>query len=170
MRAAEQAEDNPVRGASDLQALEVGADRILFIGVTCGLSAPYVAGQLRQVCNAPAGQYAGAVLLGFNQETQARRSVIEGWDRTFAEELAATRAALASFPPTSAERTFFWLCNPAVGPEALSGSTRMKVAESTLSCTISIHVNTAVNDIDFSLPTGVSNSFFIEFSSGALIL
>jgi len=171
MRAAEQAEDNPVRGAADLEAAELDADRILFIGVTCGLSAPYVAGQLRRVCDAPPGKYIGAVLLGFNQESQARRSIIEGWDRTFAEELAATREALAAFPPIpSTSRPFFWLCNPAIGPEALSGSTRMKGGSATkmiLDALFSVALQTSSNtdeidDASHSTTTSHADQLLVE--------
>jgi len=33
-------------GAADLEALTRDADRVMLFGITCGLSAPYVAGQI----------------------------------------------------------------------------------------------------------------------------
>ncbi len=34
------------QGRADLEAVTKGFDRVIFVGVTCGLSAPYVAGQI----------------------------------------------------------------------------------------------------------------------------
>jgi N-acetylmuramic acid 6-phosphate (MurNAc-6-P) etherase len=42
--ALEQKEDDPHAGAEDLKQIEKKCKNILLIGITCGLSAPYVAG------------------------------------------------------------------------------------------------------------------------------
>ena len=39
-------EDDPVTGAAELQAVVASHEATLLVGITCGLSAPYVAGQL----------------------------------------------------------------------------------------------------------------------------
>lgn len=46
-----------------------GKERVLYIGITCGLSAPYVAGQLQYCMDNP--QFI-PVLVGFNPENLAR--------------------------------------------------------------------------------------------------
>lgn len=40
------AEDDPILGRQELEAVLAGKQKALFVGITCGLSAPYVAGQL----------------------------------------------------------------------------------------------------------------------------
>lgn len=110
-------EDDARRGAEELdEALGGGAGRALYVGVTCGLSAPYVGGQLdcamdREGC--------AAALVGFNPVALARDAPVEGWGgRTFrrvAERLDALRGDGQH-----------GVVNPAVGPEAVTGSSRMK--------------------------------------------
>jgi N-acetylmuramic acid 6-phosphate (MurNAc-6-P) etherase len=44
-------EDDPQQGAADLQSVEAEANGapVMLIGITCGLSAPYVAGQVKSI-------------------------------------------------------------------------------------------------------------------------
>ncbi|XP_071487786.1 glucokinase regulatory protein-like [Diadema antillarum] len=114
-------EDSPGHGSKDLQELErslasQGCQRILFIGITCGLSAPYVAGQL-DYCLEHAEQYT-PVLLGFNPVSLAKDQPIKHWDQTFlsvAKRMEAVAVASQAF-----------ILNPVVGPEAITGSSRLK--------------------------------------------
>lgn len=50
-----------------------------FFGITCGLSAPYVAGQIDYAMHQP--NYT-TVLVGFNPVTLARDTPIEKWHKT----------------------------------------------------------------------------------------
>uniref|UniRef100_A0A672FSH5 SIS domain-containing protein n=1 Tax=Salarias fasciatus TaxID=181472 RepID=A0A672FSH5_SALFA len=98
-----------------------GKKQVLFIGISCGLSAPFVAGQLDFCLRRP--EVYTPVLIGFNPATQARSDPIPGCSFTFLsvvrrlQERAETRDA--------------FLLNPAVGPEAVSGSSRMKGGSAT---------------------------------------
>jgi hypothetical protein len=90
----------PWAGAKDLQEIAQDADHVILFGITCGLSAPYVAGQIdysmHQVCyrdnnnnalesdlNIVSGQpnYT-TVLVGFNPVQLARSAPIEKWNKT----------------------------------------------------------------------------------------
>lgn len=96
-------------------------DRIVYIGVSCGLSATYVGAQLEYATSHP--QYA-AVALGFNPVPLAKSSVVSGWGSSMQKVLIdmQTKAAAA----TPATRRHF-VINPVVGPEAIQGSSRLKV-------------------------------------------
>ena len=74
-------EDDWRKGQEDLARVSSNKTRVLYIGITCGLSAPYVAGQLDYCMNHP--DVFIPVLLGFNPVSQARRNVIEGWSKSF---------------------------------------------------------------------------------------
>ncbi|KAM8903567.1 glucokinase regulatory protein isoform 3-T3 [Spinachia spinachia] len=114
-------EDDAQLGALSLQKVCEGQKSVLFIGISCGLSAPFVAGQLDFCLQHP--EVFTPVLVGFNPTHQARDERIRGCSFTFRsvvrrmEELAKRRGA--------------FLLNPAVGPEAVSGSSRMKGGSST---------------------------------------
>ena len=93
-----------------------GADASIFCGITCGLSAPYVGGQIEAAL-----KHKGCtpVLIGFNPINLARNVPVEGWDRTtFQVFTDLEKASLAG------ESCF--VLNPVVGPEAVTGSSRMK--------------------------------------------
>lgn len=117
IQAQEGAEDDPHQGIADLQSAAAGADEVFFVGITCGLSAPYIAGQMEAAMDRPGGF---AVLLGFNPLELSRNTPIEGWPGTFLD--TARRAAAA---PNAA------LLNPVIGPEPVTGSTRMKSGTAT---------------------------------------
>jgi N-acetylmuramic acid 6-phosphate (MurNAc-6-P) etherase len=104
---------------------------LAYIGVTCGFSAPYVAGQLNAIRLFLKGKHSvfptscrlhvtTACLLGFNPMSRARSTPIEGWNRSFADVCAKV---FASDAPGANK---FAVVNPIVGPETLTGSTRMK--------------------------------------------
>ncbi|XP_070813984.1 glucokinase regulatory protein [Chaetodon trifascialis] len=114
-------EDDPRLGMLSLKKICEGKRRVLFIGISCGLSAPFVAGQLDFCLQHP--EVYTPVLVGFNPSHQARDEPIPGYAFTFSrvvqrmQELAKSQKA--------------FLINPAVGPEAISGSSRMKGGSAT---------------------------------------
>lgn len=112
VQAQEGAEDNPAQGITDLKAAIEGADDVFYVGITCGLSAPYIAGQLEEMLGR---EDSHSVLLGFNPLKQARGTSVEGWPFTFRDTAQRAREA-----PSATVLT------PIVGPEAITGSTRMK--------------------------------------------
>lgn len=133
IEAQEHSEDDVALAAANLEPFlsesQVDADRLLvYIGVTCGLSAPYVAAQL-DACMRANDSGARAVpvvpiLIGFNPVAAARSVVIERWDgRSFRDVALALQQRCAD------GRHF--VINPIVGPEAIAGSTRMKGGSAT---------------------------------------
>lgn len=114
-------EDDPRLGVLSLKKVCEGKKRVLFIGISCGLSAPFVAGQLDFCLQHP--EVYMPVLVGFNPAHQARDEPIQDCTFTFhsvvqrMQELAKSQKA--------------FLINPAVGPEAISGSSRMKGGSAT---------------------------------------
>ncbi|XP_033873455.3 glucokinase regulatory protein isoform X2 [Acipenser ruthenus] len=117
----EASEDNPHLGVEALKRVCAGKKKVLFIGISCGLSAPFIAGQLDFCLNNL--DVFTPVLVGFNPVNMARNEIIEGWHLTFRqvaekmEEVQETRRA--------------FILNPAVGPEGISGSSRMKGGSAT---------------------------------------
>lgn len=116
--AQEGAEDNAQQGIADLVAASEGAGKVFYVGITCGLSAPYIAGQLAHMLDGK--QDGHAVLLGFNPVELARDTAIESWDGSFKDIAVRT----AGSPNAT-------VLNPIVGPEPITGSTRMKSGSAT---------------------------------------
>uniref|UniRef100_UPI003AB0A12B glucokinase regulatory protein n=1 Tax=Centroberyx gerrardi TaxID=166262 RepID=UPI003AB0A12B len=114
-------EDNPKLGMLSLEKLCEGKRRVLFIGISCGLSAPFVAGQLDLCLQHP--EVYTPVLVGFNPAFQARDEPMPGCTFTF-------RSVVDRMQELATSQTAFIL-NPAVGPEAISGSSRMKGGSAT---------------------------------------
>lgn len=117
IKAQEGAEDDPNQAVDDLKALTDGADSILYIGITCGFSAPYIGGQLDYLMEK---ENAFSILLGFNPVELARDHDVENWDRTFRQVVEKT----AKHPRCA-------VLNPIIGPEPVTGSTRMKGGSAT---------------------------------------
>ncbi|XP_034966703.1 glucokinase regulatory protein isoform X3 [Zootoca vivipara] len=114
-------EDNALLGIEDLNKVCEGKKKVIFFGISCGLSAPYVAGQL-DFCMNNLDIYV-PVLVGFNPVTMARTDKIEGFHSTFrqvAERMEKLQETHQAF-----------ILNPAVGPEGLTGSSRMKGGSAT---------------------------------------
>ena len=111
-RAKEGVEDSPQAGIRDLEALPLPEGPSVLIGITCGLSAAYVAGTIHA---AMAANYDAIAVLGFNPAEAANRRPLPGLDDDFHGLL--TRLA---------NRQGGYLLLPIVGPEPLTGSTRMK--------------------------------------------
>jgi N-acetylmuramic acid 6-phosphate (MurNAc-6-P) etherase len=117
IQAQEGAEDDPHQAQKDLKQCIGNAERVLYFGITCGFSAPYVAGQLEYALDNPQWH---AVLVGFNPVELARATPVENWPVSF--KVTAERVA-------SAENGS--ILNPIVGPEPITGSTRMKSGTAT---------------------------------------
>ena len=92
-------EDDAQQGAADLKQVLAGEEDYFLIGISCGLSAAYVAGQVM------ATRADRAAVIGFNPVCYAKPCMAE----------AVARAESAQL-----------LLNPIIGPEAVSGSSRMK--------------------------------------------
>ena len=143
----ELAEDNTSKGVSDLQDVIQRADAVgspvMVIGVTCGMSAPYIAGQLdytlRQIARADTSMADfTSCLVGFNPTSLARDIPIEMWSErtkdephTFRDVAQILEAGILQDAPESPRHV---LVNPVVGPESLCGSTRMKGGSATKIC------------------------------------
>ena len=102
-------EDDPIRAVRDLHRATVQSKQVCLIGITCGLSAPYVAGQVDHVLdqaeqnddgdtsNTTAGttttQYS-TIMIGFNPDHLARDNPIELWkDRATAQTAQTAKTA-----------------------------------------------------------------------------
>lgn len=110
--AQEGAEDDPVAAVRDIERAFQGCKEGIYIGITCGLSAPYVAAQLDWVLNHPPFR---AVLIGFNPTNRSRTAQIPVLNCSFADVVAR----MVDHPD-------HLIINPVYGPEAVQGSTRMK--------------------------------------------
>ncbi|XP_077955544.1 glucokinase regulatory protein [Gasterosteus aculeatus] len=114
-------EDDAELGVLSLQRACEGQKSVLFIGISCGLSAPFVAGQLDFCLQHP--EVYTPVLVGFNPTHQARDERIPGCSFTFRSVVQRMQEL--------AKRGGAFVVNPAVGPEAISGSSRMKGGSAT---------------------------------------
>ncbi|NLX20740.1 MAG: hypothetical protein GXY55_03585 [Phycisphaerae bacterium] len=117
IKAQEGAEDDPHQAITDLEPLIAGKKRILYVGITCAFAAPYVASQLWHLSS---DARAKCILMGFNPENRARDMEVENWDKTFADVVRAING-----------RPNCMILNPVVGPEPVTGSTRMKGGSAT---------------------------------------
>jgi N-acetylmuramic acid 6-phosphate (MurNAc-6-P) etherase len=112
-------------GARELAEIIGSKKKVMFIGITCGLSAPFVAGQLEY---AMSRADTTTVLMGFNPVHLSRNGEIELWkerkgdsdNRSFRD--VATKLASIQGP-------HHIILNPVVGPEPVTGSSRMKVID-----------------------------------------
>ena len=107
-------------------------------GITCGLSAPYVAGQ---IAHSMAQANHVTVLVGFNPVALARNVPIEKWHRTCAEvgsrcdvrRCVSEEQVFTDLAEQQARHTQrHFVLNPIVGPEPVTGSSRMKGGSATL--------------------------------------
>jgi N-acetylmuramic acid 6-phosphate (MurNAc-6-P) etherase len=117
--AKESVEDNPHLAVDELKKYLTESKEYMYVGITCGLSAPFVAGQLDFTMKA---DNIVSVLLGFNAVELARNNPIEGWDKTF-------RQVADELVQKMDENHI--ILNPIVGPEGVTGSTRMKGGSAT---------------------------------------
>ncbi|KAM5293460.1 glucokinase regulatory protein [Ctenodactylus gundi] len=117
----ERTEDSALHGIEELKKVAVGKKRVIVIGISVGLSAPFVAGQM-DYCMDNTAVFL-PVLVGFNPVSMARNDPIEDWNSTFRQ--------VAERMQKMQEKQEAFVLNPAVGPEGLSGSSRMKGGSAT---------------------------------------
>ncbi|XP_076834554.1 glucokinase regulatory protein [Brachyhypopomus gauderio] len=117
----ESPEDSASLGALMLEKACTGKKHILFFGISCGLSAPFVAGQLNFCLNKL--EIFTPVLIGFNPIYMARTEPMQDCPCHF-KELVERMSEMQN-----QQKAF--VLNPVVGPEALSGSSRMKGGSAT---------------------------------------
>ncbi|EFC48924.1 hypothetical protein NAEGRDRAFT_78308 [Naegleria gruberi] len=124
----EAAEDKPDIGARDLVNVisNTKTERGLFIGITCGFSAGYVAGQVMQLSEDKSLGF-DSVLFGFNPKELARDSPIEGWR----DGNISFKDVIENVEKNQSREDEFFFLNPIVGPESITGSTRMKGGSAT---------------------------------------
>ncbi|EGG21677.1 hypothetical protein DFA_01563 [Cavenderia fasciculata] len=122
----EGAEDDTVAAIKDIQSVLDNRKNttLVYIGITCGFSAPYVAAQIDYLLNTVKGNHIVS-LMGFNPLDRARKIKIEQWDRSF-NDVALNLYQRALETPSQ-----FFFINPVIGPEPLTGSTRMKSGSAT---------------------------------------
>lgn len=107
-------EDDPKTGVKDLlNATKNIKGTILLIGITCGLSAPYVGGQIEYAMNKPNFI---TVLIGFNPIQLSRNTKVEKWDGKTFKDIALQFNEL-----TKNYNTNCFILNPICGPETITG-------------------------------------------------
>lgn len=123
--AQEGSEDDPYQGVRDLKQIIGDTQTVGYFGVTCGLSAPYVAGQLDYLLEQFDRKLLKgfACLHGFNPVDRARNTPIENWNKTFLQVAKKVEKHKQCI-----------ILNPVVGPEPITGSTRMKSGSATKLC------------------------------------
>ena len=105
-------------------------DGMYLIGITCGLSAPYVAGQIDYMLNlnneVKHKNEFGAAVMGFNPVELARNQPIEKFNNEKPFRDVARQLLEVSLYDSN-----FSVLNPIIGPEPVSGSSRMKGGSAT---------------------------------------
>ncbi|CAI5525366.1 unnamed protein product [Closterium sp. Naga37s-1] len=133
LKAQEGAEDNQEAAVAALRRVEARGNpwgkpcgRVLYIGISCGLSAPYVAAQVKYALSQ--SHYAVAVM-GFNPPSLAPNT--KGAPGvTFPSVLSEMRARIDA-AEAEGEVPRHFILSPAVGPETITGSTRLKGGSAT---------------------------------------
>ncbi|KAF2073181.1 hypothetical protein CYY_005498 [Polysphondylium violaceum] len=121
----EGAEDNISQAIVDLESQINPDDTLVYIGITCGFSAPYVAAQLDYLLNLNSDKHIIS-LMGFNPVALARPLVIEKWTRSFKDITNQLESNRVTEQQKSKLLRRHFILNPVFGPEPLTGSTRMK--------------------------------------------
>ena len=117
VKAVEEAEDDVEEARRRAREAMAGPGKVLFVGITCGLSAPSVGGGLLEAFRRPG---TAVILVGTNRPERARPVPLDEEGTTLRD--LALRAA--SSPRAS-------LLAPLVGGEAVTGSTRLKCGSAT---------------------------------------
>ncbi|XP_056669182.1 glucokinase regulatory protein isoform X3 [Monodelphis domestica] len=105
-------EDSALHGIEELKKVAAGKKRVIVIGISVGLSAPFVAGQMDFCMSNP--DIFLPVLVGFNPINMARNDPIEDWNSTF-REIAEKMQKLQ-------EKQKAFVLNPAIGGPQFSFS------------------------------------------------
>ena len=122
LKSQESAEDASVAAVKDFERARKAADvpiggKSVLIGVTCGFSATYVGAQIEHILDNLSNDDDGwsAVALGFNPVELVRNIQVAGWNATFKHILNRLL-----------NENNGYVLSPTVGPEGITGSTRMK--------------------------------------------
>lgn len=120
-------EDDPLAGVKEMQTLVQGKSKVVYIGISCGISAPYVAGQVDfSMRQSPASHT--TVIMGFNPLEYARKAPVELWNgRSFFDVVQE----FTQLQKQHAGHHAHLVLNPVVGPEVITGSSRMKGGSTT---------------------------------------
>jgi len=148
-------EDKPLEGIADLKICidQHSPSRVFMFGITCGMSAPYVAGQLDYSIDT---SNITPVLIGFNEIESARKIPIPTWNnKTFHETCQKL---------VKSEQGY--IINPTLGGEHLTGSSRMKGGSATKAILDAIFAGVAGHDPFSFLKTCVRdiNDFYAKNS------
>ncbi len=130
LKSQESAEDVSAAAVADLSQLLDGVQGpVVYIGISCGMSATYVGAQAEELLARPPPAGACVCLLGFNPLSLVPSKAIQGWSSTYraVAELVAEAQQRTAAPGVATGV----LLTPAVGPEAIAGSTRMKGGSAT---------------------------------------
>ncbi|KAM7119523.1 LOW QUALITY PROTEIN: glucokinase regulatory protein [Ciconia maguari] len=114
-------EDSALLGIEELRKVCGGKKKVVFIGISCGLSTPFVAEQL-DFCTNNLDNFL-PVLVGFNPVSMARNDKIEGWHSTFLQ--------VAEWMQKLQESHKAFILNPAVGVSSICGSSWVKGGSAT---------------------------------------
>ena len=117
-------EDSPKCGYDALKKHTDNLDSFIFIGITCGLSAPFVAGQIDYCLQMGSVRALAVGLIGFNPAELARKN-------EFKLEASGLTSTFHQLIVESSKHENFYLLNPLVGPEPITGSSRMKSGSAT---------------------------------------
>ncbi|KAK2173445.1 hypothetical protein NP493_873g00014 [Ridgeia piscesae] len=121
-QAQEASEDDPYVGKEAFQQICYNKKRVLLFGVTCGLSAAYVAGQLDHAIDNAA--QCVPVLLGFSPVSLARHMYLD-------LSQSAPMFAVAQRLEKMSQSNGAYVLTPVIGPEPIAGSSRMKSGTAT---------------------------------------
>ncbi|CAI6002315.1 unnamed protein product [Closterium sp. NIES-65] len=128
LKAQEGAEDNQEAAEAALRRVEARGNpwgkpcgRVLYIDISCGLSAPYVAAQVKYALSQ--SHYTVAVM-GFNPPSLAPNTK-GAPGATFPSVLSEMKARIDA-AEAEGEVPRHFILSPAVGPETITGSTRLK--------------------------------------------
>ena len=133
-------EDDPKCAVKDLLNCTQNAKKVLLIGITCGLSAPYVGGQIEYAMKQ---SNFITVLMGFNPAHLSRNRSVEKWNGKTFRDICLKLNEYTPKPndfynDIDDENNKYFkklpnkiLLNPIFGPETITGSTRMKSGSGT---------------------------------------
>ena len=145
-------EDDPITAVHDLHNCTLNNTNVCLIGITCGLSAPYVAGQVDYILDTIEDQAEGTtkkdnettystIMMGFNPDFLAREKPIELWKHRQQEnkknenkqkksmsvrDVVLRLHAMEKQQQLESLESKAVLLNPVVGPESICASSRMK--------------------------------------------
>lgn len=127
LKSQEKAEDDTIESVNDLKKIIAGDEvrHVVYIGITCGLSAPYVGSQIQWILDTEANASIKftTILVGFNHIDVARKTNIENYDKSMYD--------IVQFLKSKQGNGAHFILNPIIGPEPITGSTRMKGGSAT---------------------------------------